>query len=247
MDAALWNQRIYEIGSVNVDEFRNYLEANPYKPVVNLTDISAYHKTTILAEKRVAPLGEFGKIAGKIISRERQCYDEAMIVARAAAIRQLQTKRQIGFGELPNLTQGFILPKLQVRTNEVHIRWIDGNIIATYPELSQLDAEIETVELNIQAKASPPDTIIQGYLSALKILIVHPFLDGNGRISRFIATAALMNALNLEYVPFLEPFIRARGNHISQTIQSYLETGNPTPFLFALTGAVRDGLELREA
>lgn len=246
LEAELWNQRIAQIDTPNVAEFRAYLEINPYKPALNLTDISAYNKTTTLAEKRIAPLGDFGKIAGHIIKRELQFYDEAMIEARAGTIQQIQTKSHIGFDDLPNLTQDFIFPKLQVRTNEVNIRWIDGNIVATYPPLALLDAKIEIIKLNIQTKASPTDTIIKSYLSALKILIIHPFLDGNGRISRLIATAALMTALNLEYVPFLEPFIRARGNHISATIQSYLETGNATPFLFAFSGAVRDGLELRE-
>lgn len=235
-----------QIDAAEVAEFHDYLDVYPYQPILNLTDISAYYETTKLAEKRIAPLGEFGKIAGHIIKRELQFYDEAMIVARAGAVTHLQTKTQISLNELPNLTQGFIFPKLEIRTNEVRIRWIDGNIIATYPPMAQFDAKIETFELHIQAKASPTDTIIQGYLSALKILIIHPYLDGNGRIARLIATTALMNALNLKYVPFLEPFIRARGNHISATIQSYLETGNATPFLFAFSGAVRDGLELKE-
>lgn len=240
IEAKNWNTSINNIDKFDILKFQNYLFDNPYKPKIFDDDFVAFKYSMDLAHEKLSKLGNYGEICINIISRELKLYDQVKIAARSNFINKLTKLDKISFEEICNETESFISPKLSIRLNETKINWIDGSVLAIYPKLQFLENGLMELKLNYKE-----NQIIHAYLNALKIMIIHPFDDGNGRVARMIVTAALIKSLKLDFVPFLEPFLRARNNDIARTIQNYLITGDVIPFLFAFSGAVRDGIELR--
>lgn len=241
-----WEKAINCIDNLNTCRFEKYLDENPYKifPCVNLCD--SYDRNLELIRSSLNLVNLRNIAIEKRIQREYELYPKAQLIALDQAIYQNYKKPSISLKELQDTTAIIYGKALEIREKTISIINQVGKISQIYPELINYPPEqFNFILNNVDEKMSSSKIVAKGILSALKLLILHPFSDGNGRCSRLLICFSLVRAYDLSFAPFLEFFVRARNRHISKCIAYYLDTLDPEPFFLGISGAIRNSLELK--
>lgn len=244
IDPDIWNSRIAEIENHDFREFEAHILKNPYAPTIFKNDFEAFESSMRKAKLVFSTLGEFGETCLRIFGREENSNNPETIANRSKLIKQISLRESIDLNNLCAEQTGFDIPLLTLRNSKITIFDRGSKEIVTYPKLTHLQPELMTLCLRAKSDLSEERLIVTGIINLLKVYLIHPYKDGNGRSARLILTASLVNALNLKYIPFVDPFFRARNLHLSNCIMKYLADGDLNPFLFAVSSAIRDALEI---
>jgi Fic/DOC family len=244
----LWCERVRLIDHSETSlEFEKYLISHPYPrisgPLNRERLIEAYSRASSkLSEIKFSP-------AARLAYTERDSLNSswALQKTRHLSIRRLVKSPDLTLHELINICSGAIGVPAIIRSGRINLYRGGSAISEAYPALSELPADLRNFTLfGRTPNASKEKVLAASCLAALKLLIIHPLKDGNGRCSRLVIAAGVTRALNLATPPYFEPIFRLRKAHIADGIVRFRKTGEIDPFLFAVSGAIRDSLKIFE-
>lgn len=130
------------------------------------------------------------------------------------------------------------LPKGKYKSQPNHVRTADGQVHAyapvdlTQPEMQRLLDELESASFQ---KAHP---VLQASYVHYALVAIHPFADGNGRLSRAVASAYTYRAAS---VPLL---VLAHHRDLYFAALSKADGGDRTPFVEFIARVSRDALQM---
>jgi Fic family protein len=130
------------------------------------------------------------------------------------------------------------LPKGAYKSQPNHVRTADGQVHAyapvtlTQPEMQRLLGELESAEFQ---EAHP---ILQASYVHYALVAIHPFADGNGRLSRAVASAYTYRAAS---VPLL---VLAHHRDLYFAALAKVDAGDSVPFVEFIARVSRDALQM---
>ncbi len=124
--------------------------------------------------------------------------------------------------------------------------WRDRSVVVTgteyrFPAPKELDALMKEFGLWIASERNSFHPVAFAAMLHLKLVSVHPFIDGNGRVARLLTNLALIqDGYMLMTVP---PILRAE---YLAAVRSYQQSGNSNAFVLFIAERVRESEKEKE-
>jgi hypothetical protein len=238
----LWNGLLEKLLHGASKDFLEYIAQNPY-PTANVMPFEAQHQK--LSTAASAALIEHGfpeKDVTHSILLSKSNESESLCRERERAIVALSSAEQLGLKEFVRICSKGFIDGIQVRKNAISIYRRDKSVAEIYPPLNFVAPHSLVFQIGDSKSEDQRSELMISYLCALKFLILHPLVDGNGRCARMIISAGVMRALRLNSPLYVDPFFLVRKSEIAAAIAWYRRTGCFDRFLFAVSAVVRDSL-----
>lgn len=154
-------------------------------------------------------------------------YSDAMTFARSVALDHASAIDETLIRALHFMVQGYELDRRpgQYRRGDVHVlEDSTGRAVYTGPEADHVPALMaELAEELVRLRSIDAHPLVQGAMAHVNLVMIHPFADGNGRLSRILQSLVLYRA-GIEEAEFVS--VEEHLGHNTQSYYSVLaETG----------------------
>jgi Fic family protein len=135
-------------------------------------------------------------------------------------------------------TQRQPLPRGEYKRHPNHVRTTDGGIHA-YAPVDRTQSEMQKLMRELESEAfRMAHPVIQASYAHYAFVVIHPFADGNGRVSRTLASVYTYRAASVPLLVFADE----RATYFSSLARA--DEGDRVPFVRFIGRAARDTLDL---